>query len=968
MSQAQLLINIAASSQQALQTIRGVERAVTQMSTRTSSSVRTANRTLRGFGDNLRMVAQQISAYFIARGVVRVSEAMFDLAADAFETQNMFEVVMGNMASEAEEFTKRASKALGLYETELKDNMAVLFNITNSMGFTEDQAYKLSKGFVSLANDMASMLNLPITQAFRALRAGLVGETEPLRRVGKLTTENALAQYALQKGITKSVKKMSEQEKMILRFIAVMEQSKNEQGDLARTLMSPANALRILQGMFKQAGETLGTVFLPKMIELFQLAMVAARGLDKLGQTLQRVFGTQEKLADMTTTSTQSGKEYLETMKDLASAEGDFKDKVEDTEKALKGTLQAFDEMNVLKEQSNKSQKSIGIDDEFTKLFDAFELYDFLKDADGVIDAQLAVIEDRLYSFVDNVKFTYERLKPNLDAFKGAFAIFGENFGDGLVSFKERVLDKIGNWVMGDGIRKLLDTITDLLENIDYKKLTDSFNGLFDSLGNFATETIAPALEWLLENVLAPISDWAISDLTPVALDLISESIDTLENVLELIKPFASWFWENFLKELAGWTASTLVETLETVTGLIKDLNEAFKKNRDAIEDVITWIGFFVITWGAITFMSYIQTLGGLTGAFKLLKVAIVNSTRALWINISTAIGARVLYAYDLVKAIGATIVALLTKIKVMATARLSMLGMMATVLALAAAFVYLWETSETFRKIVTTAISGVQMVFTTAWAGIKFIFRNFQDWLLFKMPEALLALARKAIDPLTKLEKSFWNIFNNIAIFAVDGINKVIVVIAKLLHKINEVSIKAGKGKLFDTLPQQLDPNKFTVAPSTKALGYVDTLLDAEAKFRAASEQFRKDNMADFNPEAAIREDYGKAIDIIEAAAKNRNDSFSIVSGIKGRLSEVTSLSDEVSTPTELTDETIEKLTLGFIRGLQNLGNNNNKSNGTDSQAIFQLDGKELARTVLPYLQEEARNQGTDLIISGVD
>ena len=95
------------------------------------------------------------------------------------------------------------------------------------------------------------------------LQAGLVGETEPLRRIGIIITENNLAETARNLGIKKSIRNMTEMEKIQLRYVTALQQTQNAHGDMARTLEQPENLLRILKEQFQVLMRELGNVAIP---------------------------------------------------------------------------------------------------------------------------------------------------------------------------------------------------------------------------------------------------------------------------------------------------------------------------------------------------------------------------------------------------------------------------------------------------------------------------------------------------------------------------------------------------------------------------------------------------------------------------------------------------------------------------------------------------------------------------------
>ena len=142
--------------------------------------------------------------------------------------------------------------------------MASLFgDMGTSMGLTQKQAAGMSTSLVGLAGDLASFKNIRIDVAQTALASIFTGETESLKKLGVVMTEANLKQFALEQGITKTIKQMTQAEKVQLRYNFVMAQSNNAIGDFARTSDGVANSTRSLQESVKELGEQFGKELLP---------------------------------------------------------------------------------------------------------------------------------------------------------------------------------------------------------------------------------------------------------------------------------------------------------------------------------------------------------------------------------------------------------------------------------------------------------------------------------------------------------------------------------------------------------------------------------------------------------------------------------------------------------------------------------------------------------------------------------
>ena len=211
------------------------------------------------------MVAGSVAMHFaivmgaIGAAAFLATKSMLTMAAAAEETRNLFEVSMGAMSSAANRWVKSLNASLGISTMSLQKMIGTFNVMLSSMGLAETKAYGMSKALTRLAFDMASFYNLPIESAFQKLSAGLAGEIEPLKRLGILVNDNAVAQYALSTGMAKASKDLTDQQKVVARYNLILEQTKMAQGDMARTLGSLTNQWRVAGSQVEELTVTMGT-------------------------------------------------------------------------------------------------------------------------------------------------------------------------------------------------------------------------------------------------------------------------------------------------------------------------------------------------------------------------------------------------------------------------------------------------------------------------------------------------------------------------------------------------------------------------------------------------------------------------------------------------------------------------------------------------------------------------------------
>lgn len=270
-----------------------------------TSAMQNAKRNAKEFGDASEKAADKAEKAFsnlkstiIGLGIGQALKTSITDAMNAVESESLFEVSLGKYANQARAWSEEMSSALSLDGYALRKNLGTLYNMTTSMGLTKDKAYELSTGLTALAEDMASFYNLSSEEAFVKLRSGITGEAEPLKAIGILLNETAVEQAAYRHGIAETGTALTDQQKVLARYAAILDQTANAQGDLARTMDSPSNQLRATMNDLKQASIEFGMALMPivqtalpvlreVISDIKPVAANAASGLSVIGTALQ---------------------------------------------------------------------------------------------------------------------------------------------------------------------------------------------------------------------------------------------------------------------------------------------------------------------------------------------------------------------------------------------------------------------------------------------------------------------------------------------------------------------------------------------------------------------------------------------------------------------------------------------------------------------------------------------------------
>ena len=236
---------------------------------------------------------------------------------DFVETMNLFNVSMGDNAIAAGEFAEKVQQAFGIDMAEWMRNQGVFQTLIEGFGVASEKADIMSQNLTQLGYDLSSLFNIPFAESMQKLQSGIAGELEPLRRLGYDLSQAKLQQIAYDHGIQQSVATMTQAEKSQLRYYAIMTQVTTAQGDMARTIMQPANMLRVFQQNVVIAARAIGNLFIPIMQKMLAIGIIVARGIAKVANAIAAMFGIKTDY-----------KQYLDT-KNYASGLSDVADKTD---------------------------------------------------------------------------------------------------------------------------------------------------------------------------------------------------------------------------------------------------------------------------------------------------------------------------------------------------------------------------------------------------------------------------------------------------------------------------------------------------------------------------------------------------------------------------------------------------------------------------------------------------------------
>lgn len=258
-----------------------------------------------GFDTAAGKLTSTLAKLVSAAAIIKFGKQCVTAASDLQEVANVMNVTFGEGAALVDKWAKTSASSFGLSETAAKRYIGTYGTMATQFGYTREQAAQMGIELTKLTGDVASFYNIEDKLAAVKLKSIFTGETETLKELGVVMTQANLDTYAMEKGLGKTTKQMSENEKVALRYSFVMDRLSHAQGDFARTSDGWANSVRLLKLNLENLKIEIGNQLLP----------VAGQGLAAINKGLQTLSPILVSVATTIKLYAQAWKNASETTK-----------------------------------------------------------------------------------------------------------------------------------------------------------------------------------------------------------------------------------------------------------------------------------------------------------------------------------------------------------------------------------------------------------------------------------------------------------------------------------------------------------------------------------------------------------------------------------------------------------------------------------------------------------------------------
>lgn len=468
-----------------------------------NKGIKNATNTIKSSGieNSLKKIGKLAAAAFSVKAIVNFGKECIDLGSDLTEVQNVVDVTFGNLNTEVNRFAENAITQFGLGQTVTKKYVGTFGAMAKAFNFSNKEALEMSETLTGLTGDVASFYNLSSDEAYTKLKSVFTGETETLKDLGVVMTQNALDQYALANGYGKTTSKMSEQEKVALRYKFVLDKFNIANGDFSRTSDSWANQTRVLSLRFNELKAALGQGF----INIFTPIV---KGINMVLSKLQVLANAFKSFTEMIF-GNAGGDDSSNSVSNLASdaskasdAVSGIGDSAKKSAKDLK-SLASFDTAQILKkDDSDSSSNGSG--------------------AGGKIDTNGLNLTDNLKKQASDIgkifgDINFEPLINSFNKVKEAAQPLMTTIKDGLKWLYDNVLVPLAEWTIQDLLPAFLNLIAGALTVLN--PLITAFKPIF---------------QWFWNNFLEPIAKWTGGVI-----------VDTLNLLADVLTKIGNWMSNN---------------------------------------------------------------------------------------------------------------------------------------------------------------------------------------------------------------------------------------------------------------------------------------------------------------------------------------------------------------------------------------------------------------------------------------
>ena len=560
----------------------GLNKAINEANNKIDQLQKSGNKTGSGLAKAFAVIKTSAAVAAITKLTVSCSK----LGMEAQETAGMFSSVFGQSTEDMQGWIEDVNATLGVSVQQLQRETAYIYSMSYAMGLGEQNSKTLAKSIAGMSEDLSHFYNVSSEEAYSKLQSALVGQTRGLKEWGIVLDEATIKQVAYAKGIAQSGSELTEQQKVLARYEAILMQTGAAQGSAIRELTGLTSQVTMLKNNFAQLGTTIGSALVGPLATVLSYANAVLKAINTVFSSILGI----EKVSNTAESSVKS----------MSSGMSNDMDGANKSAKELKKQLSGFDELNVLSSQKSESDVSSSFGD-----FGGFEATEYDLGITDEATKKAEAMASKIQKAMNTVKeamvtaWNYEPVQ--------AFVGFATSSGQFIIDYWSTIGTDLYN-NLANTWNNISGSLSQALSNVGTfwtsfwndmtvgiqtygQPIIDGVSGLFNSIW---TDAIDPAIQFISQG-------WA--DFTGILVDFWNKHgkvlIDNIgqfatktigffqqiwDDVLNpIVQPFLetlSWLWEEHL--------SGVVEKVGDFIG--KLINGALEIYNQFILPIVSWV------------------------------------------------------------------------------------------------------------------------------------------------------------------------------------------------------------------------------------------------------------------------------------------------------------------------------------------------------------------------------------------
>lgn len=478
-----------------------------------SSGANKSSKSIGGLKASLGKIAGILAAGFSIQALVNMGKESLSLASDLTEVQNVVDTAFGSMSQKMEDFADTAIETYGISKLTAKNIGSTYTAMARGMGQSLDEATDKALEMTGRVADIASFYNLTIDRANTIGRAVYSGETEPLKQIGVIMTEDQLAAFALANGYDTLYKNMNAAQKLEVRQAYFLSQTNLAAGDFVKTQDSWANQTRILSERWKEFLSVLGS-------GLIQILTPVLKFLNQFVSSMTAALTAFNKFLGINTEVSATGAAGIA---DIADSMDDVTSSTEAANDAQKDLLGSYDKLNVISQDTSSGASGAGGGAGAGGL-DITETVD--EDKTKFLDSQVGKMKKILDGFSNYVKTNFG------DTFKNIGTDMKKNMSNTKTIFSGILED----------IKALIPPFINYL-NTDFPAMINTALATAGNVINGTWDSLNLVLSTTWDSYIYPILSKFITVGLPVLTQFETEAIDTFNTLFNVVKNIFDTLW-----------------------------------------------------------------------------------------------------------------------------------------------------------------------------------------------------------------------------------------------------------------------------------------------------------------------------------------------------------------------------------------------------------------------------------------